>query len=50
MQFRKLLCPICGKYLLDVSDNASGNIRPFCKGCKAPINIKLGGERTNGKS
>lgn len=43
LRFYKLLCPKCGKRLLDVSEDAVGLIRPYCKGCKSPVNIRLGG-------
>lgn len=43
MRFDKLLCPKCGKYLLDIGENAIGVIRPYCKSCKAPVVIVLGG-------
>jgi len=43
LRFYKLLCPKCGRYLLNVSENAAGVIQPYCKGCKSPVNIRLGG-------
>ncbi|MCC8145638.1 MAG: hypothetical protein LIO93_04195 [Bacteroidales bacterium] len=39
---RDLHCPHCGKFVARVSEDArSGSIFPFCKSCKAEVEIPL---------
>lgn len=39
--FVKVKCPVCGKWLLNASTEARGDIEIYCKRCKRPQRIAL---------
>jgi phage FluMu protein Com len=38
---RKILCPICGKWLFTAEEGTQGNIYIWCRQCKEEIKIEL---------
>jgi hypothetical protein len=43
MCFRKIKCPICGKWLFDAKDDTKGCIYAFCKRCRKSVLVELKG-------
>ena len=45
--FEKVVCPDCGKWLLEVRDGTKGIIKAFCKRCKQSKEIAVGGKESD---
>lgn len=41
MDFKKVLCPVCGKWLFEIKPGTSGIVKAFCKRCKEAKEIRL---------
>lgn len=44
MEFVRICCPNCGKWLFDAAKSASGTIKAYCKVCREPKSVTLKGK------